>query len=81
MSWHGVEDTESSSIELDEVDKGHMVELDLFAKAVLNNADSPNGLEQAARAAIISYKVMESLKTGLPVPIEKKEYLLSQGEQ
>lgn len=75
MSWHGMEGSEDGGrIELDAVDKGHMVELELFAEAVLNNAAPPNGLEQAAEAAVISYKVMESLRTGMPVPISETEY-------
>ncbi len=78
MNCYGFENAESENFELDSVDKGHMVELDLFAEAVLNNAEAPNGLEQAAKAAIISYKVMESLKTGLPVQINETEYQIGQ---
>ena len=74
MEWHGFAGEKEACMEMDAVDKGHTIELDLFADAITNNTESPNGLIQAARAAVISFKVMESLRSGLPVPIAEKEY-------
>jgi len=37
--------------------------------------ESPNGLVKAARAAVISYKVNESIKTGAPVSIYEDDYI------
>ncbi len=74
MDCYGFDNAEKENLKLDSVDKGHMIELNLFADAVLNNTEAPIGLEQAARAAVISYKVMESLKTGKPVQIKEKDF-------
>jgi len=56
-------------------DKGHKVEIDRFADAILNGTESPNGLEQAARAAVISYMVSESISKGEAIPIREKDYI------
>ena len=55
-------------------DKGQKIEIDLFADAILNGTESPNGIVQAARAAVISYMVNESLARGAPIPISEKDY-------
>jgi predicted dehydrogenase len=74
MEYFGFEGHKKVTLSYDAVDKGHAVEIDRFADAVLNGMDSPNGVTQAARAAVISYKVMQSLESGAPVPIAESEY-------
>ena len=61
---------------LPEVDKGHRVELERWADAILTGAPPPNGLVQAMRAALISYKVLDALATGQPQPIAADDYAL-----
>ncbi|MFH1086337.1 MAG: Gfo/Idh/MocA family oxidoreductase [Chloroflexota bacterium] len=61
---------------LPEVDKGHRVELERWADAILAGAPPPNGLEQAMRAALISYKALDALATGQAQPIAASEYAL-----
>jgi len=75
MTWHGFGD-DPGSIQLDAVDKGHRVELDLWADAILEGADPPNGLSNALRAALISFYVDESLATGQPIAISPEAYAL-----
>jgi polar amino acid transport system substrate-binding protein len=75
MEYYGFEGHKKTIVEFDKVDKGHAIELDKLADAILNDTDSPNGLVKAARAAIISYKVLESIKTGLPVAINESDYI------
>ena len=65
---------ETIRIELGAQDKGHARELRDFADAVLNDTEPPNGLVQAARAAVISYLVNESLAAGTPLPITEQDY-------
>lgn len=57
-------------------DKGHRDELAAFARAIRGNASPPNGLSQALRAALISYRVLDSLAAGQPVAIAASEYTL-----
>lgn len=61
-------------VELDKQDKGHARELREFVDAVQNDTAPPNGLLQAARAAVISYLVNESLAAGQPLPVSEKDY-------
>jgi hypothetical protein len=65
--------------ELDAQDKGQTAEIDQFADAVLNDTESPNGLVRAARAAIISYKVNESLTKCAAVTVSQDEYVFQSG--
>lgn len=51
-------------ITLDEVDKGHKIEIDMLADAILNDTKPPNGLENALQAAVLSFKSVESIQTG-----------------
>lgn len=74
MEYFGFEGHGKVSLSYDGVDKGHAVEIDRFADAILQGTAPPNGLTQAARAAVISYKVMQSLESGAPIPISKDEY-------
>ena len=67
MEWHGF--SEDGRIELEAADKGQALEIDLLADAIMNDTDSPAGLEKAARAAIISFMVGESITSGVPIAI------------
>lgn len=75
MEYYGFERQDKVSTEYSNVDKGHANELEQFADAILNGSPSPNGLAEAARAAIISYKVNESIARGMPVAIDESEYI------
>lgn len=74
MEYFGFENRKKTIVDFDSTDKGHSIELDLLADSILNDTDSPNGLEQALKSALISYKVNESLRTGMPVEISRAEY-------
>jgi len=74
MDYYGFEGHRKTAIALDEVDKGHAIEIDRFADAILKGTECPNGLEKAMRAAMISYKVDRSVETGAPVPISASDY-------
>gem|GEM_PF-482128 len=75
MEYYGFEGHSQIRLTLDSVDKGQAREIDLLADAVINDTPSPNGIIKAARAAVLSYKVYESLAKGLPVPVAEKEYV------
>jgi len=75
MEYYGFEGHNKICLEFDKVDKGHAIELDMLADAIINDTESPNGLVKAARAAVISYKVNESIKTGAPVSIYEDDYI------
>jgi len=55
-------------------DKGHKLELDLLADAIINDTDPPNGPENACRAALMSYKVLEAIRTGKVQQIDQSDY-------
>jgi predicted dehydrogenase len=74
MEYYGFEGQKKTVVEYDKVDKGHAIQLDMLADAILNDTESPNGLVKAARAAVISYMVNESIITGLPVTIKESDY-------
>lgn len=74
MEYYGFEGHKKTVLEYNAVDKGHAIELDRLADAIINDTQSPNDLDQAARAAIISYKVDESVATGMPVAITRADY-------
>lgn len=73
--YYGFDGHEKIVTEYDSVDKGHRIELDKLADSILSDTDSPNGLVKAARAAIISYKVNESIRDGQPVAVHESEYI------
>jgi predicted dehydrogenase len=75
MEYYGFENQDKVKLEFSAQDKGQICEIDLLADAILNNTEAPNGLVKAARSALISYKVMESLATGRPVPMTESEYM------
>lgn len=57
-------------------DKGHREELAAFARAIRGEGPPPNGLSQALRAALISFRVLDSLATGQPAAIAASDYTL-----
>ena len=75
MEYYGFEGQKRIDLEYSDEDKGHAVEIDMLADSIINDSPSPNGLVKAARAAVISFKVNRSIKTGKPVGIEKSEYI------
>ena len=50
-------------IVLDQVDKGHRIEMELLAKAILDGEILPNDVVSAMRAAVCSFKAVEAIKT------------------
>ena len=74
MEYYGFDGHKKTCFEFDSVDKGHAIEIDRFADAVLNNTESPNEIYNAARAAVLSFKVNESIRTGAPVQISESDY-------
>jgi predicted dehydrogenase len=75
MKCYGYEGHKKVSLEFDSADKGQAIEVNMLADSIINDSQSPNGLEKAARAAVISYKVVQSLKTGMPVKISREDYV------
>ncbi|HNX13567.1 MAG TPA: Gfo/Idh/MocA family oxidoreductase [Oscillospiraceae bacterium] len=75
MEYYGFEGHAKTTLAFDKVDKGHASEIDQFADAILLGKDSPNGLTKAARAAVLSYMVNESVASGKPVAICEKDYI------
>lgn len=74
MTCCGFKDEECEESLLEQVDKGQYIEVEQFLDSILNDSDPPNGLVKAARAAIISYKVHESIEKNEPVSIQRNEY-------
>lgn len=74
MEYYGFEGQKRVVLEFGCLDKGHAIELDMLADSIINDTESPNGLLKAVRAALISYKVNESIKTGKPVRICKSDF-------
>jgi len=77
MSYHGLIADGEGRITLKATDKGHRREIDLFADAILQGAPPPNGLENALRAALISFLVGDSLATGQAMSIQETDYRIS----
>jgi hypothetical protein len=74
MKYFGFEGHKETTFDIGVVDKGQAIEVDMLADAIIHDREAPNGIVNAARAAVISYKVNESLKTGKPVSIKREEY-------
>ncbi len=69
LGYYGFLENGDGRIQLDAVDKGHRREVALFAAALLEGGPQPNGLEQALRAARISFLAGESIRTGQVLPV------------
>ena len=65
---------EKTQIQLDSVDKGHMEEIKLLADALLNGTPEPNDIESAMRAALLTFKTVESIRTHQVQSIAREEY-------
>lgn len=74
MEYYGFEGHKKTSLTYDRVDKGHATEIDQFADAIFYDCESPNGIAKAARAAVISYMVNESIASGAPAKISLSDY-------
>lgn len=55
-------------------DKGHYYLLDAFVDAVLNGKQSPVDEIAGARSTYISLRSMESIRYGVPVPVNIEDY-------
>jgi len=75
MTYCGFDGKEREVIDLGAVDKGHKVEIDLLADAIFNDTEPPNGPVNAAKAAVISFMVSESIASGGPIPMSEKDYI------
>lgn len=62
------------TVNLPSQDKGHAIEIDLLADAILNDTPPPNGPENACRAALLSFKVLEAIQTNHVQAIEESQY-------
>ena len=74
MEIHSQELGIDEVIELPEVDKGHKAEIDMLARAILDDTDPPNNITSAARSAIIGFKAVKSALTGRVQKISREEY-------
>lgn len=70
--WDG--NTPIQTVSLLSPDKGQVLEIDLLAEAILNDTPPPNGPENACRAALLSFKVLEAMKTHQVQVIEENQY-------
>ncbi|OHB57620.1 MAG: hypothetical protein A2Y12_17915 [Planctomycetes bacterium GWF2_42_9] len=74
LDYFGFAGRKHTHLDLGVVDKGQAREIDLFANSIINETESPNGCNRASRAAVISFKVVESLTKGMPVDIVPNDY-------
>jgi len=74
MEVRGFGDARDGQSSLEKGDKGQVTEIDQLADAILEGKPCPNDIVKAARAAIISYKVHESIATGAPVSIQEGDF-------
>jgi predicted dehydrogenase len=75
-SYYGFEEGRTSTIKLAARDKGHKREVELFRLAVLEDKPAPNGIQIAAKAALISYLTVESIRTGQPMQVNAADWQL-----
>ena len=73
LSYHGVVPHGEGRLTLEATDKGHRREIDLFADAILEGTPPPNPLDNAWRAALISFLVGESLASGRALSVRLSE--------
>lgn len=74
MESYGFEGQKRLTMDFDQTDKGHQIELNLFADGVLRGTEVPNGLKKAARAAAISYLINESIEKKAVIKINEEDY-------
>ena len=61
---------------LSTVDKGHRRELALLAEVLLDGGPAPNNEENALRAALISFRANEAIRTHAVQTLSREEYML-----
>ena len=71
LAYYGFIENGEGRITLAATDKGHRSELDLFADSILSDTEPPNGIDKALRAAMISFLVLDSIKTGKPAAVKE----------
>jgi len=54
-------------------DKGHYGEFRAFTEAILNGKPSPISVEELALTTLVTFKIHESLKSGVPIRINAEE--------
>ena len=54
-------------------DKGHYGEFRAFTEAILNGNPSPISVEELALTTLVTFKIHESLRSGMPVSIDLEE--------
>jgi predicted dehydrogenase len=54
-------------------DKGHFQLLEAFADAILGNTESPIDEYAGARATYLSLRAIDSIKTGMPLPVNDEQ--------
>jgi len=74
MEYYGFQGHKKISVEFGTVDKGQAIEIDLLADAIVKDTTPPNDITKAARAAVISFMVNESMEKGVSIQIEEKDY-------
>ena len=67
---------QKEEVSLDTVDKGHRIEIDLLAEAVLHGGPVPNDVSSAARAAVLCLKAIEAMETHQVQPVSREEYVI-----
>jgi predicted dehydrogenase len=78
MKIYGEKEPESEeAITLPVQDRGHKREIELLAEAILRNKEPPNGLENACQGALLSFKVLEAIKTKQVQEIKPEEYRIT----
>jgi predicted dehydrogenase len=75
MTYCGFDGQDKQYMELKPMDKGHKLEADMLADAIINDTEPPNGIVNAAKAAVISYMAGESVLSGQPIAISEKDYI------
>ncbi len=76
ISFYGFESGRTVTEKLAVQDKGHKREVELFRQAILEDKPAPNGIQVAAKAALISYLVVDSIRTGQPMRINATDWQL-----
>lgn len=68
-----VKDGKTKKIKVENRGKGHSEELDLFCLSVLKDNKVPIPFEECVQSTFLTFKIIESLKTGQPVLITELE--------
>lgn len=74
MESYGFQGHKKITMDFDSTDKGHAIELEMFANAILYDKEVPNSLQKAVRAAAISYLVNESIEKKTVLEIKQEDF-------